>query len=194
MNLKNEPLGFCIVVLIFGIVAPVFSQVCGGSVRRINLVYAAGVRPPSIVHYDLFYLMPRGESRVEYEEQAQFISEFLYGDRDARKGRFWVTYNQGTKFLPASADKAEAYINGYNAAEFARIADAGHGGQLSGTTSDGKVIFRTREMDDTTFILRLSANGFKTSYFVSNFLGGCFRGKPPHVIEMESAVITSTQK
>lgn len=176
------------------VLTPAFGQYCGSSRRRVVLRYDTGVKQPESVEFRLFYLMPKGEKKAGYEEQAAFISEFLYGDPKRGAGRFWHTYRGDTEFLKAPEKKANDYVSAYRHEDFkfiyesayAKIYGDEHAAELSGSFVKGEHYFRTNEMDDTTFIMRVRADGFKTLYFVSNFLGGCYGSGEYQAIRMEA--------
>lgn len=195
-NMERKQIGFAglAVLLMLIVLTPAFGQVCGGSRRKVTLQYDEGVKQPEVVEYKLFYLMPKSDKEVGDEAQATFVSEFIYDDPNRRTGRFWRTYRRDTEFLKAPEKKAEDYINAYRhedfkfiyESEYAKAYGDAHTAQLTGSFVKGEHYFDTQELDDTPFLMRVRADGFKTLYFISNFLGGCFRNIEHQVIKMEA--------
>ena len=157
------------------------AQACGGSVRNIELEFAETVKKPEKVSYELFYVAPKVKSVYEIsdEKMTEFVSTFYYGYDTKAKIQIWRTNNSTTEFLIVPNEKAENYLLNYNLEDFKPIYEDDfrkhHLRQLKGEFEENKLELDTSEMDNTPFLLKITAENFETQYFLADFLGGCHR-------------------
>lgn len=183
--MKKILLLICIVC--FG-VSFVHAQACGKSVRTISLEYPPDKKPAKKVSYELFYLAPKedGSKYNDDEKMSKFLIDFL-GD-STLKGKFWGGYEES--FVSVPREKAEDYIKDYRLEDFESYYTNkwhdNHLPQLDGEFVDSVLKLETRETDITPFIMRIKADNYKTLYFVSSFLGGCFREDSVNQIKMQA--------
>lgn len=164
-------------LLLFTFANQAAAQACGGSTRTIKLEYPAGAKAPKTVDYQLYFLMPKTDIEGDWKKQAEFIADFLYGKHDQEPVPFWHRYDNGTTFFEVPAVKAEAYIAKYRQEDFAFIYTSTWRehvlAQLHGQFTGGILRLRTGETDGTTYIMKVTAEGYKTQYLLNDFLGGC---------------------
>lgn len=86
--------------------------------------------------------------------------------------------------------KAEKYLKHYKLEDFEILYNAvykeDHSKQLKGEFRFGELTLKTGEMDITPFLMKISAEGFETLYFLSDFLGGCHNSGNKHLILMKA--------
>lgn len=168
------------------------AQACGRSVRTIELEFAEKVEKPEKVSYELFYVAPKIKSVNELwdEKTTKFVSKFYYGNPKKEKFQFWQTTYGTTEFLEVPKEKAEKYLQNYKLEDFKLIYEDDfhnhHLSQLNGEFKDNKLKLKTSEMDNTPFLLKVSAKGFDTQYYLADFLGGCHR-RDKRIIKMNLA-------
>ena len=171
---------FLLLLIIFQ-VSFSFAQACGSSVRKIELQFDEKVKQPKKVSYEMFYLAPRGKTVAELWDRTttEFVSGFYHGDPQKEERQFWRTGDSTTEFLIVPKEKAQKYLQTYKQEDFQIIYQneyrQHHLQQLKGEFQTNKLELKTGEMDNTPFLMKVSAKGFATQYFLSNFLGGCHR-------------------
>jgi hypothetical protein len=170
------------------------AQYCGGSYLNLELNFAKNVKPPEKVNYELFYVLPKLKSIYEVgdEKTIEFVSKFYYGDEKKEKYQFWQLHHSKYKFLEVSPKKAEKYIKHYNLEDFEVVYKAfyreRHYKQLKGEFSFNRLTLETGETDNTPLLMKISAKGFETLYFLSSFLGGCHRSGNKHPVLMKKII------
>ncbi|MBS1797971.1 MAG: hypothetical protein JSS81_29395 [Acidobacteria bacterium] len=186
------------VIIAFSLFSKINAQNCGGSTRTIELEFPAGVEKPPAVYYQLYYLMPKRVDRYldvkdswdkRRDDQASFLSKFLYDNPKPPNYYFWEQLKPGGEFIEVPKEKALKYVLGrtdggidfnkghrYRDFEGLFINDLRqtHITQFKGQTCDRTIVFQTTEGDGTSFLLGIRAEGYEPQFFVSNFLGGCF--------------------
>jgi len=175
--MKPVPLTLLLLIAIFGAVSA-NAQRCGGSTRRLAVSGAGGP-----ISYELFYVAPKNGSSgsIDNPTLGDFLREFI-GD-DSLAGIFWHR-----EILAIKADIASPYLKPYRLTDFEYIYGdvwhKHHRSQLTGETTDGKIEFRTAEMDNTPFMMRLTGADLETKYVLSAFLGGCYERDEVQAIEV----------
>ena len=168
------------------------AQYCGGSYLNIELKFEKTIKVPEKVDYELFYVLPKLKNANEIwdEKTIEFVSKFYYGNSKKEKYQFWNLSESKYDFLKVPAEKAEKYLKHYKLEDFEviykEIYRDDHSKQLKGEFRFGRLTFKTSEMDITPFLLKISAEGFETLYFLSNFLGGCHNSGNKHLILMKA--------
>lgn len=183
-------------IFLFLLIAFTFStakaQYCGGSYLNLELKFAENVKPPEKVNYELFYVLPKLKSVYEVGDQKtiEFVSKFYYGDSKKEKYQFWQLHHSDYNFLKVSPKTAGNYIKNYKLEDFEVVYKAfyqeRHYKQLKGEFSFNRLTLETGETDNTPFLMKISAEGFETLYFLSDFLGGCHRSGNRHPILMKA--------
>jgi hypothetical protein len=97
-----------------------YGQACDSSTRTIMLKDKRGQKLTEKAVFELFHLAPKntGADFNDYDRTAKFMSEFLHGNPDADKSRFWSGYGEGNPFVRAPAEKAKDYIKNYKLEDF----------------------------------------------------------------------------
>lgn len=169
------------------------AQVCGGSYLNLELKFEENVKTPEKVNYELFYVLPKlkNASEIWDEKTIEFVSKFYYGDSKKEKYQFWKLSESKYKFLIVSPEKAENYLKNYKLEDFEVVYKSvykeDHNKQLKGEFRFNQLSLLTGEMDITPFLMKISAEGFETLYFLSNFLGGCHNSGNKHLVVMKES-------
>ncbi len=160
---------FLLVTLVCSV--QVAAQACGGSIRTVTLTSNGKPLAGTEVKWELFYARPVDVTDDDVEKLAVFVSE-LAGDQTPRQGSFWF---RDVIDIPDHA--ATKYLESYNDSAFEAVAERfGHEkAGFQGVTQSGKIHFKTGEMDNSPFLLKLTAKGYRDRFVVSAFLGGCYR-------------------
>ena len=182
---------FLFLLTIFSI-STVQAQYCGGSYLNLELKFEKNVKIPETVSYELFYVLPKLKKAngIWDEKTIEFVSKFYYGNSKKAKYHFWKFSESKYEFLKVSAKKAEKYLETYKLEDFEVVYKAvyrdDHSKQLKGEFRFNSLKLETSEMDITPFLMKISAEGFETLYFLSNFLGGCHDSGNKHLILMKT--------
>ncbi len=154
-------------------------QRCGGSTRRMEIIGSNGP-----LKYELFYVAPKNGQNASIDDPTigKFLNEFL--DDYGLSGNFWIR-----KIVDVKPETAEQYVKLYRESDFAYIYDdvwhKHHAAQLRGETADGKIAFRTSEMDNIPFLMMLTGGDIETQFVLSAFLGGCWQRDELQTIEVK---------
>ena len=190
---------FLILLTIFTI-STANAQSCGGSYLNLELKFEKNVKPPEKANYELFYVLPKLKNANEIwdEKTIELVSKFYYGDTKKEKYHFWNLSESKYEFLKVSPEKANQYLKNYKLEDFEVVYKAvyreDHSKQLKGEFRFNQLSLLTGEMDITPFLMKISAQGFETLYFLSNFLGGCHDSGNKHLILMQARKETATNR
>jgi hypothetical protein len=180
---------FAVLVMLLTINGGVYAQACGHSVRTIRLEYPAVTKPVALVTYQLFYVAPKNDDNSDWKKRLEFISNFFYDSPTAKELPFWSALDDGEEFLKIPVVKAARYLKDYKLNDFQKIYSQQwhdhHLSQLKGKFTKGTLELKTAEGDTTAFLMKVTARGYRTQYFLSDFLGGCFPGKGDPNVSMK---------
>ena len=143
-----------------------FAQECGKGYFQITF------NTKNSVTYEIFPVTPKnsdyGKETVQMKIAETFFPYF------ATNQWFWLS-------MPKVNDKvAETFLANYKPENFAADYD---NSQNPGKAADGVIRFSTSEGNSAPFLMKISAEKFKTAYYIGSFLGGCKTNKK---IDLES--------
>ena len=93
----------------------------------------------------------------------------------------WIKDLAPGKITKEVSKQLKPAVEAYNKGQFGKAFEAvaerfGHEkAGFQGVTQSGKIHFKTGEMDNSPFLLKLTAKGYRDRFVVSAFLGGCYR-------------------
>lgn len=168
-------------IILCTVTASAYGQACGGSVRSLQLEFPADVKTVPVANYNLYYVLPAGAKPEDLgdEKLSAHVSEFYYGDPKRGERYFWFGFDDRAPLLAVSAERADRFINNYKEEDHSNLFRTPeswrrhHQSQLAGAFKKGRLDLKTSETDDTPFLMRITADGYETLYFLSAFLGGC---------------------
>ncbi len=155
-----------IAVCFLVLVSNSFAQECGKGYFQITF------NTKNSVAYEIFPVTPKNADYSKDEVQMKIGETFF--PYFATNQWFWLS-------MTKIDDKvAETFLGNYKPENFAADYD---NSQRSGKSADGAIRLITTEGNSAPFLMKISAEKFKTAYYIGSFLGGCKTNKK---IDLES--------